>query len=101
MKYRALIPIESRLEGVNRRNLKIINFEHALCPSLVLEINRSVEDISPCQELLNQCGSPWEQTQINMSKGTFRERKEGNTNQMETNTNEHDDLFTEVWFQRT
>jgi hypothetical protein len=28
----ALIPIESRLEGVNRRNLKIINFEHALCP---------------------------------------------------------------------
>ena len=24
MKYRALIPIESRLEGVDRRNLKII-----------------------------------------------------------------------------
>jgi hypothetical protein len=32
---------ESRLEGVNRRNLKIINFEHALHPGLVLEINNS------------------------------------------------------------
>ena len=41
MKHRALIPIESRLEGVNRRNLKIINFEHALHPGLGLEINNS------------------------------------------------------------
>jgi hypothetical protein len=24
---------------VNRRNLKIINFEHALCPELTLELN--------------------------------------------------------------
>jgi hypothetical protein len=39
---------ESRLEGVNRRNLKIINFEHALCPGLVLELIRSAEDSSPC-----------------------------------------------------
>jgi hypothetical protein len=40
MKHWALIPIESRLEGgVNRRNLKIINFEHALCVGLGLEIN--------------------------------------------------------------
>jgi hypothetical protein len=31
--------IESRLEGVNRRNLKIINFEHALYLGLGLEIN--------------------------------------------------------------
>jgi hypothetical protein len=31
--------IESRLKGVNRRNLKIINFEHALHPGLGLEIN--------------------------------------------------------------
>jgi hypothetical protein len=30
---------ESRLEGVNRRNLKIINFEHAFHPWLGLEIN--------------------------------------------------------------
>jgi hypothetical protein len=30
---------ESRLEGVNRRNLKIINFEHTLRPGLGLEIN--------------------------------------------------------------
>jgi hypothetical protein len=41
MKYRALIPIESRLEGVNRQNLKIINFEHTLHPGLGLEINNS------------------------------------------------------------
>jgi hypothetical protein len=39
MKHRALIPIESHLEGVNRRNLKIINFEHALCPGIQLDIN--------------------------------------------------------------
>jgi hypothetical protein len=31
--------IESRLEGVNRRNLKIINFEHTLHPRLGSEIN--------------------------------------------------------------
>jgi hypothetical protein len=30
---------ESRLERVNRRNLKIINFEHALHTGLGLEIN--------------------------------------------------------------
>jgi hypothetical protein len=46
---------ESRLEGVNRRNLKIINFEHALCPGLVLEIIQSAKYSSPCYELLNQC----------------------------------------------
>jgi hypothetical protein len=36
-----------------------------------------------------------------MIKGTFREGKEEETNQMKINTNEHGDLFTEVWFQRT
>ena len=30
MKYQAEIPIKSRLEGVDRRNLKIINFEQIL-----------------------------------------------------------------------
>jgi hypothetical protein len=39
--------------GVNRRNLKIINFEHALFSGLVLEIIWSAEDSSPCYELLN------------------------------------------------
>jgi hypothetical protein len=29
---------ESRLEGVNRRNLKIINFEHTLHPDILLFI---------------------------------------------------------------
>jgi hypothetical protein len=53
MKHQALIPIESHLEGVNRRNLKIINFEYALFPGLVLEIIRSAKDSSTCYELLN------------------------------------------------
>jgi hypothetical protein len=39
MKHRTLIPIESRLEGVNRQNLRITNFEHALHLRLGLEIN--------------------------------------------------------------
>jgi hypothetical protein len=39
---------------VNRQNLKIINFEHALCPMLVLEIIRSAEHDSPYYELLYQ-----------------------------------------------
>jgi hypothetical protein len=46
---------ESRLEGVNRRNLKIINFEHALYLGLALEIIQSAEDSSYCYELLNHC----------------------------------------------
>jgi hypothetical protein len=32
---------ESRLEGVNRRNLKILNFEHELHPGLGLEISNN------------------------------------------------------------
>jgi hypothetical protein len=42
MKHRALIPIESHLEGrVNRRNLKIINLSTHYKPGLVLEMNSS------------------------------------------------------------
>jgi hypothetical protein len=41
---------------VNRRNLKIINFEHVLYPGLVLEIIQRAEDSSPNFELLKQCG---------------------------------------------
>jgi hypothetical protein len=36
-----------------------------------------------------------------MSKGTFEERKGGETNRVEINTNEHDNLFTEIQFRRT
>jgi hypothetical protein len=39
MKNVGLIPIESRIEGVNWRNLKFMNFEHALHPGLGLELN--------------------------------------------------------------
>ena len=41
MKDRALIPIESRLEGVDRWNLKIINISTHCKPGLVLELNSS------------------------------------------------------------
>jgi hypothetical protein len=41
MKYRALIPIESRIEGVNRWNLKFTNFKHNYKPGLALEIKSS------------------------------------------------------------
>jgi hypothetical protein len=41
--------------------------------------------------------SVWEQTQINISKGTFGERKDGKKSS-EDHTNEHSDLFTEVRF---
>jgi hypothetical protein len=47
---------ESRLVGVNRRNLKFINFKHALRSWLALELNRSSKDSFPCLELLNQYG---------------------------------------------
>jgi hypothetical protein len=46
MKYRALIPIESRLEGggVNRRNLKIINLSTHYKSGLALEIKSSPKE---------------------------------------------------------
>jgi hypothetical protein len=46
MKYRALIPIESRLEGggVNRRKLKFTNFKHNYKPGLALEIKPSPKE---------------------------------------------------------
>jgi hypothetical protein len=44
MNYRALIPIESRLEGVNRRNLKIINLSTHYKLWLALEIQSSPKE---------------------------------------------------------
>jgi hypothetical protein len=44
MKYWALIPIESRLEGVNRRNLKIINLSTHYKSGLALEIKPSPKE---------------------------------------------------------
>jgi hypothetical protein len=44
MKHRALIPIESRLEGVNRRNLKIINLSTHYKSGLALEMNPSLKE---------------------------------------------------------
>jgi hypothetical protein len=47
---------ESRLKGVNRQNLKLTNFGHALRLGLALELNQSSKDGSPCLEFLNQRG---------------------------------------------
>jgi hypothetical protein len=46
MKYRAPIPIESRLEGggVNRQNLKFTNFSTHYKPGLALELNSSLKE---------------------------------------------------------
>jgi hypothetical protein len=44
MKYQTLIPIESRLEGVDRRNLKIINLSTHYKPGLELERILSLEE---------------------------------------------------------
>jgi hypothetical protein len=43
MKCRVLILIERRLEGVNRRTLKIINFAHKLHPGV--SIRTSINEI--------------------------------------------------------
>jgi hypothetical protein len=44
MKRRALIPIESRLEGVNRQNLKIIHLSTHYKLGLALELNPSPKE---------------------------------------------------------
>jgi hypothetical protein len=44
MKYRAPIPIESRLGGVNRRNLKFTNLSTHYKPGLALELNSSPKE---------------------------------------------------------
>jgi hypothetical protein len=44
MKHLTLIPIESRLEGVNRRNLKFTNLSTHYKPGLALELNTSPKE---------------------------------------------------------
>jgi hypothetical protein len=44
MKHRNLIPIESRLEGVNRRNLKFTNLSTHYKPGLALEMKLSPKE---------------------------------------------------------
>jgi hypothetical protein len=44
MKYQALIPIESRLEGVNRANLNFTNFKHNYKLGLALELKSSPKE---------------------------------------------------------
>jgi hypothetical protein len=44
MKYLAPIPIENRLEGVDRRNLKFTNLSTHYKPVLALELNLSPKE---------------------------------------------------------
>jgi hypothetical protein len=44
MKHQALIPIESRLEGVDRRKLKFTNLSTHYKPGLALELNLSPKE---------------------------------------------------------
>jgi hypothetical protein len=44
MKYRAPIPIESRLEGGEQANLNFIKFKHNYKPGLALEIKSSLKE---------------------------------------------------------
>jgi hypothetical protein len=44
MKYRALIPIESHLEGVDRRNLKFTNLSTHYKSGSTLELNLSPKE---------------------------------------------------------
>jgi hypothetical protein len=107
MKHRSLIPTEFRLEwGVNRQNLKFINFEHALRPGLGLEINKCEFGVWKIVLLAMSCSinadSFGSQLKNNMSKRTLEREKKAETNRvMKINTNEHSDLFLEVRFQRT
>jgi hypothetical protein len=42
--FLSLIETESRLEGVNRANLKFTNFKHDYKPGLALELNSSPKE---------------------------------------------------------
>jgi hypothetical protein len=65
---------ESHLEGVNRRNLKFINFEHELQPGLGLEISNNKIGVRKRVLLAMSCSinadELWELTQKIVSKRT-------------------------------
>jgi hypothetical protein len=77
---------------VNRRNLKFINFKHALRLGLALELNWSAKDCFSCYELLNLMGITLGANSNQYKHGNFRERKEGKQIKSRS-TSEHCDLF--------
>jgi hypothetical protein len=54
MKYWALIPIESHLEGVNRQKLKFTNFKHNYKQRLALEIKPSPKERAKANQPRNK-----------------------------------------------
>jgi hypothetical protein len=54
---------ESRLRGgVNRRNLKFINFKHTLRSGLALELNSSQKNVSLAKSCSKNADDVWEST---------------------------------------
>ena len=74
---------ESRLEGVNRRNLKFINFKYTIRPGLALELNSSQKNVSLAKSCSKNADDVWEPTQINTSKETLERENKSNENQSE------------------
>jgi hypothetical protein len=74
---------ESRLEGVNRRNLKFINFKHTLRSGLALELNSSQKNVSLAKSFSKNVDDIWEPTQINTSKQTLERENKSNENHSE------------------
>jgi hypothetical protein len=74
---------KSCLEGVNRRNLKFINFKHTLRLGLALELNSSQKNVSLAKSCSRNEDDVWEPTQINTSKETLERENKSNENQSE------------------
>jgi hypothetical protein len=74
---------ESRLEGVNRRNLKFINFKKTLGSGLALELNSSQKNVSLAKSCSKNADDVWQPTQINTSKETLERENKSNENQSE------------------
>ena len=97
---------ENRLERVNRRNLKIINFEHALHTGLGLEINNIKFEEREIVLLALSCSINADNFGIKLKSMWAREllgreEREETNRVIKINTSEHGDLFLEVRFQGT
>jgi hypothetical protein len=88
---------------VNRRNLKIINFKHALHPGLGLEINNSEFGVRKIvliamSSLINADNFGSKLKPIRARELLVRGKRGETKRIVKINTNGHDDLFPEVQF---
>jgi hypothetical protein len=100
--FRFNLVTESRLEGMNRRNLKITNFEYKLFPRLGLEwilMKSECRKKSFLQWVAqSMLITLWANSKMIASKRT-RERGEKESNCIEWSTQWHDNLFLKVQLQ--